>query len=301
MRDRISALERVSKNHDIPILGSYFKTRSDNEIQLPVIPTECDYSKNYYVLHIELENKVTKEIVDFLDFPIMPQQIELTSEFMTTVTKTQGSTVVVSNNSYMPTIMTISGTFGNKNVVDVYDKIYDIRNLDSIKVTMDNIYNDPEATSGKEEVVPLAMTGYAVLKYFDALLEKHRLSDLYNLNIFNLTFDQQFTCVALKKDFNMTVDKNGLWFYSVTFQSVKDSTSNTDVKGDYELALSQRMEAKRQAVEEHNKNILKGVFAKTVTSAGAAYAASYATVGLSEMGRALPKFTSSYKTVQSIL
>lgn len=297
MRDRISALERESKNFDIPILGSYFKTRSDNEIQLPVIPTECDYSKNYYVLHIELENKVTKEIVDFLDFPIMPQQIELTSEFMTTVTKTQGSTVVVSNNSYMPTIMTISGTFGNKNVVDTYKRIPDIFEA-GYTVTIDKYYTDSEATSGQVNNLPFAMTGYAVLKYFDALLEKHRLSDLYNLNIFNLTFDQQFTCVALKKDFNMTVDKNGLWFYSVTFQSVKDSTSSTNVKEDYELALSQRMEAKRQAVEEYNKNILLGVVNQYVKAIAIGSAMNFATKSINAEA---PKFTSSYKTVQSIL
>lgn len=300
MRDRISALERESKNFDVPILGSYFKTRSDNEIQLPVIPTECDYSKNYYVLHIELENKVTKEIVDFLDFPIMPQQIELTNEFMTTVTKTQGSTVVISNNSYMPTIMTISGTFGNKNVVDVYRKIPESETL-KISTTRDFYYRDSEATSGKSENELGIMTGYAILKYFDALLEKHRLSDLYNLNIFNLTFDQQFTCVALKKDFNMTVDKNGLWFYSVTFQSVKDSTSENNVKAEYEEALSQRMEAKRQAVEEHNKNILKGVALKYATSLGISAVSTLGAFGINKLENSNKKFVSSYKTVQGII
>ena len=297
MRDRISALERESKNFDVPILGSYFKTRSDNEIQLPVIPTECDYSKNYYVLHIELENKVTKEIVDFLDFPIMPQQIELTSEFMTTVTKTQGSTVVVSNNSYMPTIMTISGTFGNKNVVDVYKRI-PITEMEKMITVNDLSYTDFDATTGQTNSLGGQMTGYTVLKYFDALLEKHRISDLYNLNIFNLTFDQQFTCVALKKDFNMAVDKNGLWFYSVTFQSVKDSTSSTNVKEDYELALSQRMEAKRQAVEEYNKNILLGVVNQYVKAIAIGSAMNFVTKSINTEA---PKFVSSYKTVQSIL
>lgn len=265
MRDRISKLESLSKTHDVPILGAYFKTRSDNEVQLPVIPTECNYSKNYYVLHIELENKVTKEIEDFLDFPIMPQQIELTSEFMTTVTKTQGSTVVISNSSYMPTIMTISGTFGDKNVVDMQKRAPEERLWDS-HVYMDEFYENPQKTTGGSITKLNSMTGYAVLKYFDALLEQHRKSDLYNLNVFNLTFDQQMTVMPIKKDFSITADKNGLWFYSVTFQSVKDSTSQTDVKGDYELALSQRMEAKRQAVEEYNKNIASGLIKNALFS-----------------------------------
>jgi hypothetical protein len=309
MRDRTSKLESLSKTHDVPILGAYFKTRSDNEVQLPVIPTECNYSKNYYVLHIELENKVTKEIEDFLDFPIMPQQIELTSEFMTTVTKTQGSTVVISNSSYMPTIMTISGTFGDKNVVDTYGVIPDNiaigssgNPIDAISVTLDKYYRDSNATTGQSETVPLTMTGYAILKYFDALLEKHRKSDLYNLNVFNLTFDQQMTVMPIKKDFSITADKNGLWFYSVTFQSVKDSTSQTDVKGDYELALSQRMEAKRQAVEEYNKNIAKGI----VKNYAFSIATSLTLNSINEIGNfakenSSPKFVSSVKSVQNYL
>ena len=69
----------------------------------------------YYMCGLELVSaNDSNDVLDYLNFPILPQNIRIADTKIQNVTKTANGIVVMENFSFVPKTITISGNFGRK-------------------------------------------------------------------------------------------------------------------------------------------------------------------------------------------
>lgn len=167
----------------------------------------------YYMMAFELEGD--EGISDRFIFPVMPNNITISDSKNTTIRRTNSGTTILTDNSFTPKMISISGNFGR-----------------SLKLMFGNI----EEKSGKltspgsrPEFDPNVKTGYGLIKRLERLY--HKSTELagqigknnnrpYRVYFYNLSFDQRFLVEILEFKAIQSMDSNMIWNYNMTMRAV---------------------------------------------------------------------------------
>lgn len=191
-------------------LDPIFKTNSLLLKQLMHLVSPNNFE--YYLIALEVRDfnapSSSTIIKKTLIFPVNPERILIMEKKMSKTTKTYKGVVVNEIETFVPTPLNISGTFGRKAKV-LYGsggRMGDNHSIAGI---------DP-ATSIK--------TGYGVLKDLQSL---HKLSRLSNKNgkpyrtiLYNLMFSSVYVVELGDLKISMSQDKNMLWYYDLSMTVV---------------------------------------------------------------------------------
>lgn len=174
----------------------------------------------YYAITLELTDSkgVT---VDYLTFPVNPENIDFTDSTVTNVKKTLGGVTALDSTSFVPKQYTLSGTFGRgfKLLINNADSSPE---SSTSKGTFDLNVND--GIQVKTSVLSARLkTGYGAIKVLESMIKKSRALDDYNkphrLYLYNPTLNHNF---LVKVDpLTLLQDKqtsNMIWRYNLVFK-----------------------------------------------------------------------------------
>ena len=169
-----------------------------------------------YLLSLELVDS-NDSMVDFLTFPVMPDNISEDESNINNIKKTARGITSLSNSTFIPRNITISGTFGRKFRFLVGRS----RILDFTGIT---------ASGSKQKVFSNTLkTGYGVTKALESILKKSRRLDNkgnpYRLYLYNAAFGTNYLVKYSTKNFNQSLDSNMIWNYSITFKAIAPLTA----------------------------------------------------------------------------
>jgi hypothetical protein len=213
------AVQMFTENLD-PIAGE--KEASGREYMFTKYPNDFEY----YAIAFELINSLNR-VADFFSFPVMPENMRISSHPMNTVRKTMSGTVVSNNPTFISSDIKLQGNFGRK---------FKRLKVDSI------ITGDAGPTVGEagkaitEETVTVGQefdrewkTGYGCTKILEALLKKVSQLDpnggAYRLFFYNLAFNESHLVEVMDFDFNINKDLNRIWSYDISLKTLGPAIS----------------------------------------------------------------------------
>jgi hypothetical protein len=164
----------------------------------------------FYSIAFELINKLGVPTDRFI-LPVMPDSIEISKRKITNVRKTAQGVSVLTNNSFVPIDIKISGSFGRK-----------------FKMMVGS-YEMPNLADGLPTSIPFAgtvKTGYGAVKMLERLYEKSTRASNGKTNrliFYNLAFNQQYAVKILNFQASQSVSENMIWRYSMTIQAISPS------------------------------------------------------------------------------
>lgn len=125
----------------------------------------------YYMIAFEIVNS-KGESVDYFTFPILPNTIKETQPQLNNIRKTSGGVLVMDNETFVPTEIALSGSFGRKFKFLVKSTDLAIAgfrfNGDGASFEMEN-----------SEFSSFAKTGYGCIKVMESIKNKSRKLDQY--------------------------------------------------------------------------------------------------------------------------
>lgn len=181
----------------------------------------------FYTIAFELLNSKGVPTDRFI-LPVMPNNIEIMSRKITNVRKTAQGVSVLSNNSFVPIDIKISGSFGRKFKMMVGS--YEMPDLDYL------------ATHGIPTSIPFlgtVKTGYGAVKMLERLYNKSTRAKNGNTNrciFYNLSYNQMYSVKILNFQVSQSTSENMIWNYSMTMQAVSPS-GNVFKKAGMAMAL----------------------------------------------------------------
>lgn len=178
----------------------------------------------YYMCALELVDATdSNNILDYVVFPIMPDNIRISEDKIQNTTKTSNGVVVLENFSFVPKNITISGNFGRRiKPMNAGGESFPIA-LTSEKVTsaVDNSLN-------KKITLPefsiTAKSGYGITKILERMFEKS--SSLVNgvpvqLFFYNFAFNSHYLVQPINVQFFQNRNStNMIWEYSMSFLGI---------------------------------------------------------------------------------
>lgn len=127
----------------------------------------------YAMITLELVDSDLKTVESFT-FPVMPENISEDETTLVNIKKTLGGVIAIVNETFNPTKITISGTFGRDIKLIINKKPFQFAgvqlNFKNRKVTAETVKKDPEFMS-------FAKTGYGCVQILKSLTKKHNQLD----------------------------------------------------------------------------------------------------------------------------
>jgi len=179
----------------------------------------------YYMCSLELTD-FSGNIVDVLIFPVMPTSIQEAQSTLVNIKKTSNVIVSITNSTFTPSTINISGTFGRK-----------IRLL----LTPNKPSESASAFRfskkiGGNQINGYIKSGYGVTKVLERIL-KLAQTEGYLLFFYNLAMGNNYLVEVTDMSFQQAVENNMMWNYSFTLKSLayaedvnprgKDATKNS--------------------------------------------------------------------------
>lgn len=180
----------------------------------------------YYMMSLELlDSGDNYRVTDRFLFPVNPDRIEIIDPKITTIRKTFGGIVSYTNDSFVPKLITLTGTFGRRFRLLVGNKITD---------DTTNSVDKLRQFAGKP-FVPNVKTGYGSLRTLQRIYDKATKTASrgkpYIVNFYNLSYNQSFAVKFLELRVSQSKENNMLWDYSLVMKAVAPS-ENIKVLGD---------------------------------------------------------------------
>lgn len=200
----------------------------------------------YYLFTLELLNSYG-EVEDILIFPVMPNSISENRVSLVNVRKTNNSVISLTNTTFAPTTITISGTFGRK----VRILLGKGKNEESVGSAF--AFSKDFNIKGKEiEVNGEIKTGFGVTKTLENIIKKSQKNEGYTLYLYNLALSNNYLVEVMDMSFSQSMENNMLWNYSINFKSLAKA----------EDVYPNGKEAYKKSISEQLKydNINKAVF-----------------------------------------
>ena len=121
----------------------------------------------YYMVAFELIDSKGRS-VDYFSFPVLPNNIKESQPELNNIKKTAGGIVVIDNDSFIPTEISLSGTFGRK-----FKFILDTNRLSfgGLSLSKDG------GLKATNEFSSFAKTGYGAIKMVENIKRKSRSLD----------------------------------------------------------------------------------------------------------------------------
>jgi hypothetical protein len=180
----------------------------------------------YYMMAFELVDG-DDNMVDYLMFPILPDNIQRNSVELINIKKTLKGVTTLKTTSFVPVDLTISGTFGRQLKMLIGNQQLNFQALQySTKNniwTKDDVMDKARVKSGllNTEI----KTGYGVTKLLESICAKSNCLDSKNkpmrLHFYNSLWGE--SSIVTIKSFNVTQNKdqyNAMWQYQITMTAI---------------------------------------------------------------------------------
>lgn len=158
----------------------------------------------YYLFTLELIDKNGK-VDEILTFPVMPTSIQEARTSLVNIKKTNSSIVSLTNISFAPTNISISGTFGRK-----------IRILLGKEFSQANAFNFNINSQLNGEI----KSGYGVTKVLERIIKKSQTIEGSLLFMYNLSLNNNYLVECSEMSFSQSMENNAFWNYSLYFKSL---------------------------------------------------------------------------------
>ena len=174
----------------------------------------------YYAITLELtdSNGVT---VDYLTFPISPDNIDSSSVPLTNIKKTMGGIVALGSATFVPLKISLGGTFGRKLKILVQpSSINSSESTNSGSYGRDAQFNVTSAVFNSK-----IKTGYGTIKLLESIIDKSRTLDKqgqpYRMFLYNPALGQNYLVVDGGLDFHQDYQSsNMVWKYTLQLTAI---------------------------------------------------------------------------------
>lgn len=181
----------------------------------------------YYLLAFELVNSNDEILRNFV-FPVNPSNISIPKINNSKVTKTASGVHVVSNPSFIPFDISISGNFGRK-----------LRFITGNSGVLSNRVFSKKITKGTP-FDPSVKSGYGLCKILEEIFDESRDTDEDGnpnfLYFYNLAFNSNYVVEPTMIEFSQNTQTNRIWDYKMSFKAlakledVQAGVSNQTIK-----------------------------------------------------------------------
>lgn len=153
-------------------------------------------------------------------FPVMPSNIEETHSEITNIKKTLAGVVVLSNNTFIPRDISLSGTFGRKFRTLIGENIIDLTS----SFMVDNKLTIGSVASGiKQMFSDRVKTGYGCYKVLEEMIDESKVIDekgARRLLFYNPSIGNNYIVKPISLKASMSQESNMLWNYSLSLKAI---------------------------------------------------------------------------------
>lgn len=176
-----------------------------------------------YITAIELVDS-SEKTTDYFLFPLNPTSISESENQILNIRKTAGGISTLSTDTFMPSIINLSGNFGRKFKVLIGNNLVDFKAFNFSENTFSKVsktFNDT------------VKTGYGCIKILERIIKKSNQLDQngqpYFLYLYNLNFGKVYLvkCIG-QPTFSCNIDKNMIWDYNIQFQTLSELNNIKD-------------------------------------------------------------------------
>lgn len=186
------------------------------EVQRSVLNVAFPNDIELYMCALELVDQEGNTLRYFI-FPIMPSNIEENQPQITNVKKTLAGVTVLSNPTFVPGDISLSGNFGRK-----------------FKILIGHKYVNTTASQGRKQTLDARVkTGYGCCKILEDIVHESRTVDskgARTLIFYNLAIGNSYIVKPLNLKFSMSQDSNMIWNYSLSLKTIADLDSFINVR-----------------------------------------------------------------------
>ena len=186
-----------------------------------------------YMMALELAHSIGNTI-DYLSFPIMPEQIQKNEPKRTNIKNSASGITVLSSSKYISEEISIKGNFGRNFKIllspkePVGEGVAFSTNVGKYNLSQINVGNnagDLSLSAPKFEVG--VKTGYGAIKILQAIISKSNGTDTtgkpFRLYFYNLALGESYLVVVPPNGLTLSQNKdskNMIWEYSLTLNTV---------------------------------------------------------------------------------
>jgi hypothetical protein len=168
----------------------------------------------FYLCAFELRDSKDKLISLFI-FPVNPELIKEREPNSVNIMKTFNGVTTISNPTFVPISISISGTFGRKMRIL----------LTSGEVSDSTVFFDTEMLTPSFN--PSIKTGYGTLQLMRKLLRKSKSIDKktglpYKLYFLNYALNSAYMVEFNEMSYDMTIQKNAIWYYTIQMTAISE-------------------------------------------------------------------------------
>jgi hypothetical protein len=183
-----------------------------------------------YLMALELTDGAG-DTIDYLAFPVMPDQITKSSPMRSTIKKTNSGTTVLTSNSYVPQEIQIKGNFGRNFKILLSPKEPSVNAV--AFSTSKGVYDLTQANTRTSNIVFRApffnvgvKTGYGATRILQSIINKSNGVDdkgqPFRLYFYNLAIGESYlvTVPPSGMTLSQTIDKNMIWQYTINLTTL---------------------------------------------------------------------------------
>ncbi len=225
-----------------------------------LFPNDCEY----YMLGLELVNSEGKT-VDYLTFPVMPQQIKESKPEKTSIVETAGGVVSIVSPTFKPRDISISGNFGRGVSFNSGGKVFHALKYSTTK----GVYHKEDMNQVGKNIVkmksiplnPFIKTGYGFIKVLESMIDKASGIDEFGkpliLHFYNPAFGNNYIVDPTSSDFHQ--DKQGsnmIWNYTLNLKATAPLFLSV---GEKESRISSLKAAGFSAIDKEIKKVVSKI------------------------------------------
>lgn len=178
----------------------------------------------YYLCALEIvDANDNNNVLDYILFPILPDNIRISDTKIQSTTKTSNGTVVLENSSFIPLDMTISGNFGRK-IKMVNGKGESFPASISSKKASSGVSDSKKKKIEFPEFSISAKSGYGLNKVLQRMFDKS--SETYEgvpvqMFFYNFAFNANYLIQPVNINFSQNRGSmNMIWEYTMQFKAI---------------------------------------------------------------------------------
>lgn len=226
--------------------GNTFPNLLDEVTQIGRSILNVRYPKEFelYICALELVDQNGNTLKYFV-FPVMPSSIEESQPQITNVKKTLGGIIVLSNPTFIPGDISLSGNFGRKFRVLLGKTYLDLTS--SFKIDVGRVNNQDTNPVFSDYV----KTGYGCCKILEEIVQDSKIIDsggVRRLIFHNPSLGNSYLVKPMSFRFSMSQESNMIWNYSLGMKTIallEDlQTSKDIIKQEAELVVGGYLQKK---------------------------------------------------------
>jgi|GEM_PF-1025720 len=187
----------------------------------------------YYACALELCDSRGEQVA-YLLFPVMPDQMSISGRPLSTITKSQAGITKLTNPTYNPEEISLSGSFGRRLRLLVRGGSVDLNSAlvrdGGLTASWQGVKD--AAAAGRQVVSTFsyaARTGYGTCKLVESMLRQARQPDSYGqphyLYFYNLAFNYHVLVEEVGFTFTQNMAKNMIWDYQLAFRALAPASA----------------------------------------------------------------------------